>query len=449
MRGSYSGTTAHKPLFPLTPHASSKYLVTPWGEPFLMVADSAWDLIVGPTTADAQLYLNDRATRGFNTLIVQVIDIDYTAHTPASANNAGQVPFTSNNDFATIQSNYFDHALAIVQAAQALGFLVLLVPAYIGSSTLINGNPQGWITPMVNNGVTKCQNYGAYLGTLFANTPNIIWVHGGDNVPTTTGSPSQRDVVNAVATGILSTDVAGRLHSAHWGGREISTDVASLSFTVGLDGVDTDQVAVECARARTGDNGVRPYTLLEDIYEFEHSSTNATLRAQMHQAMLGGGCGVMLGVNPVWFFGTPGDGGSGWAFNSAGSNVAWKDALASRGTLDAQVARNFYSIRRWTQLTPDSGNTFLTNGASYTGTNFAPAALAFDGTWGAVYVPINESLTIDKSKLARTSKGYWLDPTNGATQSLGNFAPSGSQSFSTPGNNNQSDPDWLLVFEAL
>ena len=69
----------------------------------------------------------------------------------------------------------------------------------------------------------------------------------------------------------------------------------------------------------------------------------------------------------------------------------------SRATLCSQIVNNFFAQRAWQLLVPDWPNAFLTNGGSYTNANFASAAQASDGRWGAIYVPKNESLTVAMS----------------------------------------------------
>jgi hypothetical protein len=85
------------------------------------------------------------------------------------------------------------------------------------------------------------------------------------------------------------------------------------------------------------------------------------------------------------------------------------------------------------------------------------AAIASDGSWGAVYypgVPGNVGkLTLNLSKLNHgrgSSMVYWFDPTNGTTKSIPGspFRNSGSQTFTTPGINSAGNMDWVLVAES-
>ena len=55
--------------FPLTASSNGRYLQTPAGQPFLVVADSAWNLM-SLSPANQAFYMDTRKAEGFNTLLV-------------------------------------------------------------------------------------------------------------------------------------------------------------------------------------------------------------------------------------------------------------------------------------------------------------------------------------------------------------------------------------------
>ena len=61
------------------------------GKPFLIQGDTAWSLIAQLTREDADLYLEDRRARGFNTILVSLIEAKFATNAPANA--YGQPPF--------------------------------------------------------------------------------------------------------------------------------------------------------------------------------------------------------------------------------------------------------------------------------------------------------------------------------------------------------------------
>src|SRR5271168_2168197 len=64
--------------------SNARILVDQNNRPFLMVGDSPQSLIVNLSAADAAFYLADRATNGFNTVLVDAICTTYTGG-PANA----------------------------------------------------------------------------------------------------------------------------------------------------------------------------------------------------------------------------------------------------------------------------------------------------------------------------------------------------------------------------
>src|SRR4051794_26503279 len=60
--------------FPLRVSQDGRHLLDSGGQPFLVVGDAGWSLIVQPEAADRERYLSDRARRGFNSIIVNLIE---------------------------------------------------------------------------------------------------------------------------------------------------------------------------------------------------------------------------------------------------------------------------------------------------------------------------------------------------------------------------------------
>ena len=84
------------PVYPVKVSGSNpRILVDQNNVPFLMVGDSPQSLMVNLSAANAALYLADRATNGFNTVVVDAICTTYTFG-PANASLLnGTLPFTN------------------------------------------------------------------------------------------------------------------------------------------------------------------------------------------------------------------------------------------------------------------------------------------------------------------------------------------------------------------
>src|SRR4051812_29636948 len=173
---SVSGTT-----FPLQVSPNGRYLTDQIGSPFFLFMDSPWSLMVALTTNDVQAYLADRQSKGFNAVIVNLIEHQYggDANTfGAPYNIYGNAPFANRFDFATTNEPYFAFCDFIVDECARRGFVLLLNPAYLSQP----GSSEGWRNEVLTNGVSKCQSYGQFVGNRYKNKPNIIWTMVGDDV---------------------------------------------------------------------------------------------------------------------------------------------------------------------------------------------------------------------------------------------------------------------------
>ena len=188
--------------FPLSIKPGERYLVDAAGKPFLIHGDTAWSLIAQLTREDADLYLEDRRARGFNTILVSLIEAKFATNAPANA--SGQPPFLKPWVYDAPNEAYFRHADWVLRRAAEKGFLVLLTPSYLG----FDGGPEGWYQAMVANGAERLHRYGEYLGRRYRDFSNVLWVHAGDY------DPPREDLVRAIAQGIRKYD-ARALHTAH------------------------------------------------------------------------------------------------------------------------------------------------------------------------------------------------------------------------------------------
>ena len=109
---------------PLSVSSNQRYLVDSQGRPVFLQGDAAWSLVTAVNLNDAQTYLEDRAERSFDAIIVSLIEHFYNGPTTVD----GEYPFanSSNPDFTQLNDAYFDHAEAVIAAAEERGIYVLL-----------------------------------------------------------------------------------------------------------------------------------------------------------------------------------------------------------------------------------------------------------------------------------------------------------------------------------
>lgn len=104
---------ANDSLYPIKIGPTRRYFVDQNNRPFLMQGDSAWSLLVAATKEEAEQYLENRRRKGFNTIIVNLIEHKF----PGRTNRYGEGPFLVEGDFSTPNEKYFEHADWVIRKA--------------------------------------------------------------------------------------------------------------------------------------------------------------------------------------------------------------------------------------------------------------------------------------------------------------------------------------------
>lgn len=373
--------TAQAARYPLAIGPDRRHVVDADGTPFLLTGDAAWSLLVGLDRDEALRYLRQRATLGFNGIIVNLIERLFCPDPPRTVD--GLDPFTTPDDFSSPNERYFDHAVWVAEQAAAHGMVVLLAPCYLGYVAPHypgwGGQAEGWFEVMLANGVHGCGGYGRYVGERFAHLDNIVWVLCGDRDPT-----GGIEHVRAIARGLLEAR-SDRLCLAH-----LHPEHQALDF---FDKTDDDWLTlnmtysyeiVHRALATHYERFERPNVLFESTYENEHNSSELQIRRQAYWAATCGAFGHCLGTYPTWMFG---DG--------------WEAALLSAGSIAMSHFASFFGSLPWWTLVPDLERRFVVGGrGEHRGLNYASAALAPDGSLAVVYVPEARPVRLDFQHIA-------------------------------------------------
>ncbi|MEO7386501.1 MAG: DUF4038 domain-containing protein, partial [Gammaproteobacteria bacterium] len=408
-------------VFPVHVENGRRQLIDASGKPFLLHGDTPWLLITEVTLENAGIYLEDRRQKGFNAVMVELIEHYYSSNPPK--NIYGDAPFLVSGDFSTPNDAYFDHAEAVVALARDKGMLVLLTPAYLG----FGGGNLGWYDEVEANSTAKLRGYGQYIANRFRQYDNVLWVEGGDyNAPTLTG-------VSAIVDGIRDID-ATKLHTYH-GSRGTSALewVGTSSGWLNLNNIYTNKDTVIAEAQIEYNRSTLPFFLVEGAYEDESANSQQT-RAQAWQTMLSGGTGHLVGQKSVWKF-----------------DPIWPTRLNTEGVSTLTHLRSLLESRAWWTLEPDFSNSFLTAGFGSAGTR-APAARAADGRFAIIYVPDVRDITVNIGLLTGNQvQARWYDPTKGTftTVSGSPFIRSGTRVFRPTGSNSLGKADWVLVLDSL
>jgi hypothetical protein len=418
-----------KAAFPLAVAPGGRFLVDAAGEPFLIQGDAAWSLIAQLRREDFDLYFADRRKRGFNTILVSLIEHRFASEAPSNA--YGQRPFLTPGDFTSPNENYFAHADWVLQRAAEGGFLVLLAPCYAG----INGGEEGWYREMVAAGPEKLRRYGEYLGRRYRDFKNIVWVNAGDY------DPPDKSLVRAIAEGIRAEDPHA-LQTAQGSPESSTLDYWGPEPWLQLNAVYTyAPLYLEMQRQRARPDRM-PYFLIESTYENEHGATSQRLRMQAYQALLFGAAGQVFGNNPIWHFDGPG---------LYSTPVSWVEGLDSEGARSMTHLGSLMGAFAWWKMVPDVGGSLLVEGLGPRQER-AVAALAEDGSFALVYLPSRRDVVIDLGRLAGPRvAARWYDPADGrfADAAGSPLIASGRHRFRPElESNSAGEDDWVLVLES-
>lgn len=406
--------------FPLRTQIGQRYLVDQSGQPFLVHGDAPWSLLVQLTRDEVDRYLEDRRRRGFNSLLVNLLEHEFAANAPQNA--YGEEPFEIPGDYSRPNEKYFKHVDWVLIRAAEYGFLVLLTPSYLG----YGGGNQGWYHEMHENGVERLRAYGRYLGLRYQNLRNIIWIHGGDF------NPPERELMEAIVHS-LEAAAPDSLHSFHGArGTAARAFLGNETDWLDINTIYTDEHGVvAAARAEYTAAPLLPFFLIEGRYEREGAS-EAVVRAQAYQAMLSGACGQLMGNKLIWSF----DGG-------------WEGALESPGAHSMTYMRSILEALDWWRLKPVFDGMIVDGLGS--GRLRAVSAVSEDKRRAVIYVPDTREVTLDATLLLGPRlEARWIDPANAhePTASGSPFDRLRHLEFRTPGRNSSGYGDWLLVLDS-
>lgn len=400
-----------------------RHLVDAENNPFLMQGDAAWSLIATLEKADASAYLRNRREKGFNAILVNLVEHKFCRNPPRNAE--GEAPFTTAGDFSTPNDRYFAHADWMVQEASKNGIYVLLAPIYLG----YKGTGEGWMEELMALSPEKCLEYGRYLGRRYKDFGNVIWVMGGDRNP-----ESALERVDLIALGIKEHDPK-HLFTAHCAPDNDAADQYGGGGWLSFNTVYTYQLVHPRLYGAYRRNPAQPFILIESSYEGEHNSSEAQIRRQAYWTILCGGFGHVFGNNPIWHFGGPG---------LFPVKETWRQAMDLPGSVGMKHWGALFRSRKWQELVPDLKHEVVTKGlGEFRGLDYLAAARTADGGTVVAYMPTSRAITVDMSKISGSqARAWWFDPRTGSANEAGDFSTQGLREFSPPG-----PGDWVLVLD--
>lgn len=423
---------------------NGRFLVHQNGSPFFYLGDTAWELFHRLDREQAELYLDDRAGKGFTVIQAVVLAELDGLNTP---NPYGHTPLEE-NDPARPNEEYFEHVDFIVDAAAERGLVIGMLPTWGDKFNKKWGVGPEVFTP------ENARVYGQFLGRRYRDRP-IIWIMGGDR-------PIEEDrhkaITRAMAEGIREGDSGRQLMTYHPMGGQTSANWFHedewLDFNMLQSGHSRrDAPNYEMISRDYNRQPVKPCTDGEPRYENHPIDWKPEkgwfdqfdVRKAAYWALFAGAHGHTYGSHDVWQMYEPG------REPISSARTPWKESLGLPGASQMQYARRLLESRPYLSRIPDQD---LIVGGQGDGGDRVQATRADDGSYALVYIPSGEPVTIDLEKLSGESLvAWWFSPRDGSAQQAGEFARQGQREFRPPSGGDASGdaqtdgPDWVLVLD--
>lgn len=430
---------------------NGRYLVTADGEPFFWLGDTGWLLFNKLKREEADLYLEDRAKKGFN--VIQVMALHDVPHSVNIYGDSALINLdvakpdtTTGNSFAdSTQYDFWDHIDYIVDKAAEKGIYMALVPVW--GSNVKEGH--------VNQKQAKA--YSEFLANRYKDRKNIIWLNGGD-IP---GSDSLA-VWNVIGSTIKQIDTThlmtfhprGRTASSEWFHNEKWLDFNMVQS--GHRRYDQDTTAKE--KRHFGEdnwkfmeydyslNPVKPTIDGEPSYEMIpqglHDTTEIRwkdydVRRYGYWSVFSGAFGYTYGHNSVMQMHSAYDTTSAY-----GSKELWTSAINSPGASQMIYLKNLMLSRPFLERVPDQSLIAGENAEKY---NRLLATRGKDYAFVYTYTGRNINVNLGKIEGVKV-KASWFNPRDGKTTDIGEFDNTGTREFNPPGDEKAGN-DWVLVLD--
>lgn len=403
--------TASAALPDLKVAADHRHLATTDDKPFFLLGDTAWELFHRLTREETELYLKNRAAKGFNTILAVAL-AEYEFDQP---NAYGEMPL-ENNDPTKPREAYFQHVDWVVDRAAALGLYTALLPTWGDKWNQKWGKGPEIFTP--ENAATYCE----WLARRYKDKP-IIWVLGGDR---SVDNDAQRAIIRAMAAGLKKGDGGRHLITFHpKGGANSSNywpDEPWLDFHMFQSGhgkraaanydMNAKNLALPALKPTLDgepcyeDHPVRG--LMKDKKPTEWFDDYDVRRAAWW-SVLSGACGHVYGTHSIWQF-------HDLAKRKAQTDARtpWQQALDLPGAAQMGVMKKFMEGLDWTKLRRDDSLIQL-NGGANTADKKPMAAVAEDGSFAVVYVPknVNDVFFAGLKQMGDVPEARAIDPATG------------------------------------
>lgn len=345
-------------------------------------------------------------------------------------------------------NDYWDHVDYIVKKAETLGLYIGFLPTW--GDKWNRGRGAG---PEVFN-PQNAEVYGEWLGRRYKDSPNIIWILGGDRAIET---ETRKEVIRAMARGLRKGDGGAHLQTLHPRGGEGSSahfhNDDWLDFNMRQNGHVTEfnpryeQTRVDYDRTPT-----KPVIDGKPIYE-DHPvsfrakelghSVAADVRRSLYWNLFTGAFGHTYGHHSVWQMWQPGR----QPINNP--LMPWYEAIDQPGAGQMRHGRRLMESRPFlTRVPGDSVVVAADPPSSVPGAGLKRYVATRDseGSYAMVYVPTGRPFKVRMDKISGAKvKAWWFNPRDGKATLIGEFPNTGEREFTPPMKG--ENLDWALVLD--
>jgi hypothetical protein len=427
-----TATAQHK----LRVSENKRYLVRENGKPFFYLGDTAWELFHRLNRPEADLYLTDRAKKGYTVIQAVVLAELNGLDDP---NPYGHVPL-KNRDPQQPNEAYFKHVDYIVNKAESLGMYIGMLPTW-GDKWNDMGKGREIFTP------ENARVYGEFIGKRYRNKP-IIWILGGDRNPET---DAHRAIIRAMAEGIRKGDGGQHLITFHPRGNAKSStffhEEPWLDFNMFQSGhggpdypnyeyAEHDYKLTPTKPTLDGEPRYEDITVAFNVDNGRHETID--VRQAAYWSVLAGSLGHTYGNNNIWQMWQPGRDPIIWA------RIPWNEAIHQQGATQMGYVRKLAESRPYLRLLPDQSLLILPFGEKR---GLIRAARDSEGSFIFVYSTFGEPFRVKTDALAGEQvNAWWFNPREGTARQLGTFAKTEKELVFMPPSKGRSN-DWVLVLD--
>jgi hypothetical protein len=433
----------------LSVSSNHRFLIDTNGKPFFWLGDTGWLLFSKLTREEADMYLADRAGKGFNVIQVMVLhsldDVNMYGDSALMGKRISHPRITKGSGWGdSAQYDYWDHVDYIIDQAAKKNIYLALVPVW--GSNVRSGRVRR----------ADAVEYAGWLARRYRSRTNIIWLNGGD----VKGSDSL-DIWNGIgktlrqidSTKVISFHPFGRTTSSLWFHEQDWLDVNMCqSGHRRYDQDDSDWGFGEdnwrYIRHDYELHPVKPVLDGEPSYEgipqglhdpAEPNWTAPDIRRSAYWSVFAGGCGFTYGANSVMQFYKPTD-----AKPAYGAREYWTEGKNLPGSGQMQFLKRLVLSRSYVDRVPDQSLIAGGDGGRY---DHLVATRGKD--YAFVYTYTGRTIPIRMGIIAGDRvKASWYKPTDGTARDIGEFENTGVREFDPPGEPVDGN-DWVLVLDGI